>query len=321
MTAGRTPGCLGIASPARLYLKFIGILLRQMAARGKALPAHRPTFQYDIETHEYAAPEQAIPATWELTRGLGKSFGYNAQETAADTLSGTALVHLLADVVSKGGNLLVNVGPDGEGRILEIQKRPLRELGAWLQTNGEAIFETRAWKRPVGRTAGGQPVRFTQRDGLVYVLVLDHRLDRRVIVRDVTVSARARVRLLGSARELEWTQTSRRSCHRGAAKSGGVACACVRRSRQRVIPVVRLRQTVPSATLALGVDSARRLILRRGGVTRDCRGVRIVRSTADPHREQTQQHDHHQAQSGEAQLLRWRMPRRQRPACARSARH
>ena len=71
------------------------VVLRLMARSGRALPTPAPTFHYDIETHEYESPTAAIEQPWELTRGLGNSFGYNAHETAAETMSGQQLVHLL----------------------------------------------------------------------------------------------------------------------------------------------------------------------------------------------------------------------------------
>jgi alpha-L-fucosidase len=125
-----------------LYLRFISLSLKAMARAGRRPPQRPPSFHYDIQTHEYATPDPAPTSPWELTRGLGRSFGYNAQETAADTLTGTQLIHLLADVVAHGGNLLINVGPDGTGHIPDLQQRPLRELGTWLDRNGESIYAT-----------------------------------------------------------------------------------------------------------------------------------------------------------------------------------
>lgn len=125
-----------------MYLRFVSLALKGLARAGRSLPQRPPSFHYDFQTHEYAVPEPAPTGPWELCRGLGRSFGYDAQETAADTLTGTQLVHLLVEVVAHGGNLLVNVGPDGGGRVPELQQRPLRELGAWLEGNGEAIYAT-----------------------------------------------------------------------------------------------------------------------------------------------------------------------------------
>jgi alpha-L-fucosidase len=189
-----------------VYLRFITVVLKLMARTGRRLPAPVPNFHFDIETHEYDAPSAAIVRPWELTRGLGKSFGYNAQERAADMMTGAQLIHLLSDVVSKGGNLLINVGPDGYGRIPDIQQEPLRELGTWLGANGAAIFGTRPWSCTRTTTADGDEVRFTEKEGIVYLIVLGDRLPDTLIVRNLTASAGSTLRLLGDTRELHWSE-------------------------------------------------------------------------------------------------------------------
>jgi alpha-L-fucosidase len=179
-----------------------------MARSGRALPQPAPTFHYDIETHEYDSPTAALDHPWELTRGLGHSFGYNARETAADSISGDELVHLLVDVVSKGGNLLINVGPDGRGQIPGLQRRPLSDLGEWLDSNGEAIFETRPWSQTGTTTADGHPVRFTQKHGVVYLTVLANRLSEDLVIRNLKPAPNSRLRLLGVSRDLAWSQAA-----------------------------------------------------------------------------------------------------------------
>ncbi|MGC0419933.1 alpha-L-fucosidase [Embleya sp. AB8] len=126
----------------------------------------------DFVTPEYAARADADGPKWETVRGVGLSFGYNRQEDAAWTMSATELVELLVDVVSKGGNLLLGIGPDAAGRISPEQERALRGLGAWLAVNGDAIYGTRPWHTPEGRTADGVPLRYTTRDGDLYVTLL-----------------------------------------------------------------------------------------------------------------------------------------------------
>ncbi len=123
-------------------------------------------------TREYSYVENIIDHPWECTRGLGYSFGYNQAESETDSLSGAELVRLLVDVVSKNGNLLINVGPSAEGRIPELQLRSMEQMGSWLRTNGEAIYGTRPWIR-ANDTALGIPVSYTCSGDIVYLHVTD----------------------------------------------------------------------------------------------------------------------------------------------------
>jgi alpha-L-fucosidase len=129
--------------------------------------------------HDYVTPEFTVlpdvsEKKFETVRGMGRGFGYNRNETDADYDSATALIHLLVDVVSKNGNLLLNVGPMADGTIPAPQVARLQAIGAWLATNGESIFATRPWTRAEGETGAGTPVRFTgSADGTtLYAIVL-----------------------------------------------------------------------------------------------------------------------------------------------------
>jgi alpha-L-fucosidase len=141
-----------------------------------------PARHADFVTPEYATFPAVHAAPWEATRGLGGSFGYNREETAAHHLDGDGLVHLLLDVVAKGGNLLVNVGPTAEGDIPALQRAPLEALGRWLAVHGEAIFATRPDGDGVARTRCGREVRRTRRGDVRYLAVLG-----RPRGRDVTI--------------------------------------------------------------------------------------------------------------------------------------
>jgi alpha-L-fucosidase len=121
-------------------------------------------------------------------------------------LTGTQLIHLLADVVAHGGKLLINVGPDGNGNIPELQQQPLRELGAWLDRNGEAIYATRPWTTAAATTTAGRQVRFTQKDGTVYAIVLSDELPDSLTIRDLTLPPGSRIGLLDGSTDLAWTQ-------------------------------------------------------------------------------------------------------------------
>lgn len=108
-------------------------------------------------TTEYTAGLEGSANPWEESRGMGFSYGYNRAEQIADYRKGSELVLMLVDLVSRGGNLLLDIGPTGDGRIPVIMQQRLLEIGEWLQRNGEAIYGTRPWTRTRQWTAGEQP--------------------------------------------------------------------------------------------------------------------------------------------------------------------
>ncbi|MBU8914017.1 MAG: alpha-L-fucosidase [Spirochaetales bacterium] len=127
----------------------------------------------DVPTAEYAKSTRLRSEPWEVVRSIGNSFGYNEQESPEDYLTGDELVRMLVDIVSKNGNLLLNVGPKSDGTIPREQRTPLLDLAAWLRVNGEAIYDTRPWHRAEGESGDGQPVRFTTRPDTLYAIVLE----------------------------------------------------------------------------------------------------------------------------------------------------
>ena len=105
-------------------------------------------------TTEYGAGLPGATHAWEENRGIGHSYGYNRNEDLADYATGQRLLLTLLDTVSRGGNLLLNVGPTADGRIpVEMQDR-LAYLGRWLAINGEAIYGTRTFRDGAQWTAG-----------------------------------------------------------------------------------------------------------------------------------------------------------------------
>jgi alpha-L-fucosidase len=108
-------------------------------------------------TTEYAAGLRDGSHPWEENRGMGFSYGLNRAERIEDYKTGRELVLLLVDLVSRGGNLLLNVGPAADGTIPPLMEERLLEIGAWLSVNGEAIYGTRPAGRPCQWTTGKRP--------------------------------------------------------------------------------------------------------------------------------------------------------------------
>ena len=158
---------------------------------------------FDIRTPEYTTFDSIQDSKWESTRGVGHSFGANRNERPEDIVTVTELVRSFVDIVSKNGNLLIGIGPDGQGRFPDQQLVPLRGLGAWLKDNGHAIYGTRPWKIAEATTTEGTAVRFTQRDGALNAILLDVPV-REFGIRGIDATAVTSVRVLGLDQPVNW---------------------------------------------------------------------------------------------------------------------
>jgi alpha-L-fucosidase len=139
------------------------------------------TTEYDL-VHSGSALDTQFVHPWEECRGIGGSFGFNRFETTKDYMSSALCIETLVEKVSRGGNLLLNIGPQADGLIPVIMQERLLDMGKWLEVNGEAIYGTTAWRnRPANMRE--THVYFSQKPDALYAicarwpqapLVIDH---------------------------------------------------------------------------------------------------------------------------------------------------
>jgi alpha-L-fucosidase len=120
---------------------------------------------------DFFTPEQEIPATgidsdWESCMTMNGSWGYKPSDH--NWKSSEMLIRHLIDIVSKGGNFLLNVGPDSQGLFPPESVERLKAIGVWTKANGESIYGAKA--SPVDRPEWG---RYTSKPGVVYAHVFD----------------------------------------------------------------------------------------------------------------------------------------------------
>ena len=143
--------------------------------------------------------ELGMARKWEECRGIGGSFGYNRNESIAEYAKASDIIHLLVGIVSKGGNLELNVGPTADGRIPVIMQQRLSEIGEWLKVNGEAIYGTHPWRE----VTDGDFVCYTAKDKAVYAICQKFP-ERELVLNAPKPSGDVSVTMLGKENQLEW---------------------------------------------------------------------------------------------------------------------
>jgi alpha-L-fucosidase len=172
-----------------------------------------------ISTGDNEIAEKELGFEWENPGSMNTSYGYNQNDH--NWVSAKDIVFRLVDIVSKGGNYLLNVGPTAEGLIPQPCIERLTEVGAWMQINGEAIYGTSPWRvfhegapeGPAAAAGGAAPVsiRFTAKGNSLYAVCLawpDQELVVRALgTRGIPGKQIAAVRMLGATDEVKWQQT------------------------------------------------------------------------------------------------------------------
>jgi alpha-L-fucosidase len=162
---------------------------------------------------DYYTPEGFVPGSpentampWFVIYPLGRSFSYEPDPTRHK--GGGWIVRNLIDAVAKGGGFMVGIGPDAQGRFHPTAVDNLREAGAWLKVNGEAIYATRP--RDGDLWHEGEHVRYTRsKDGGSVYAITDEWPGDVLTLQKVRAREGSTIELLGRSETLEWTQDGR----------------------------------------------------------------------------------------------------------------
>lgn len=184
-----------------------------------------PEYQPDLEFEDHY---------WEESRGMGWSYGYNRDEDAWDYNSAHTMILNLIDKVSRGGNFLLDIGPDEHGKIPPIMQERLLQIGKWMDINGEAIYNTVRWRSASQWSAGntnykpksgsgdlllkltvnpdsGYAIKecfFTYNPLLnnLYVLLPVYPSSKKITVKDFAIPTNTQIELLETHAQLVWMQ-------------------------------------------------------------------------------------------------------------------
>uniref|UniRef100_UPI0037E86FA4 plasma alpha-L-fucosidase n=1 Tax=Semicossyphus pulcher TaxID=241346 RepID=UPI0037E86FA4 len=150
-------------------------------------------------------PGHLLKHKWENCMTIDtKSWGFRRNAPFSDYLTIEQLVANLVETVSCGGNLLMNVGPTHDGRIAPIFEERLRQMGQWLKVNGEAIYNTTAWRAQKDIVTPNVWYTFRPQEGSIFAILLEWPNDGSVILNEPAVThGKTQVELLGHG-SLRW---------------------------------------------------------------------------------------------------------------------
>lgn len=153
-------------------------------------------------TPEQIVPDKPIEYPWESCITMGSAFSYVFND---EYKSARYLIHLLIDVVAKGGNLLLNVAPSPEGLLDNTAISRLLEIGEWVTVNDEAIYCT----RPVFPYKENN-ICYTQKEEMVYAFILAEKNqetpEKSILLQNLVPAKGTRVKMLGVEKDLIWEQ-------------------------------------------------------------------------------------------------------------------
>ncbi len=151
-------------------------------------------------TPEQHIPESGLPYPWETCMTMGNSWSYVPNDIYKPA---NEIIEKLVDIVSKGGNYLLNIGPGPDGEFDPVAYTRLAEIGKWMKQNGEAIYNTRMYSH----FGQGDHIRFTQsKDGKTKFIFLFEFPMEKMIIENMVLPANATIQMLGDNAHLQGKQ-------------------------------------------------------------------------------------------------------------------
>jgi alpha-L-fucosidase len=224
---------VGLRLAAHMYNRSIAQKGKlEAVVNGKVLDAQqRQCMVWDIERGQ---SNQIEPLPWQTCTCIGSWHYHRGVYDNKQYKSAQTVVHTLIDVVSKNGNLLLNIPVRGNGTIDEQEHAIVDEIGKWIAVNGEGIYDTRPWsvfgEGPVMEDAApisaqgfnegknkpfsSSDIRFTAKGDAVYAFVMGWPADRKVLIKSMRSASPAlrksiaRVELVGKGSSLPFEQTT-----------------------------------------------------------------------------------------------------------------
>lgn len=188
---------------------------------------------------ERGAVDRIWPSPWQTDTCIGEWY----YKRGIEYQPAVKIIHMLADIVSKNGNLLLNLPLRPDGTLDEGEEKFLSEFTEWMAVNGEAIYGTRPWERfgegPTQTEAGGfserkakpytsEDLRFTRKGNTLYAICLGVP-EKQILIRSLAGAKPAKVELVGQPGALQAT-----------ASDGGLAVAMPERKPCRHAVVLRI---------------------------------------------------------------------------------